>query len=152
MNRRGFMGGGGSACGVARPLRARRDWSPAPKKTANELLRQALSERRVVQFKYHGHSRRVEPHALGRVTGSRPALLGWQVSGGSASEPPPGWRTFVLADIKSLKLMRPTFVPHARTTGRKRRSSSRSRRKWRATKRVEHRAVQSPSCCFTVPR
>ena len=81
------------------------------KKSAEELIRQALAERRVVQFKYHGYSRRVEPHALGRVTGDRSALLGWQVSGGSASEPPPGWRTFVLADIKSLKLMSPTFVP-----------------------------------------
>ena len=110
MNRRGFMGAAGllavwlGLSGTARLV-------AAPKKTANELLRQALSERRVVQFKYHGHSRRVEPHALGRLTGGRPALLGWQVSGGSASEPPPGWRTFVLADIESLKLMRPTFVP-----------------------------------------
>jgi predicted DNA-binding transcriptional regulator YafY len=111
MNRRGFLRAVG-ATGlwlwmITRPALL----SAAPKKTADELIRQALVERRVVQFKYHGYSRRVEPHALGRVTGDRPALLGWQVSGGSASEPPPGWRTFVLADIKSLKLMRPTFAP-----------------------------------------
>lgn len=85
--------------------------SAAPRKTVEDLIRQALVERRVVQFKYHGHSRRVEPHALGRVTGERLALLGWQVSGGSASEPPPGWRTFVLAEIEPLKLMSKTFVP-----------------------------------------
>lgn len=110
MNRRGFLravGATGLWCLLTRPALL----LAAPKKTADELLRQALGERRVVQFKYHGYSRRVEPHALGRVTGDRPALLGWQVSGGSASEPPPGWRTFVLADIKSLKLMRPTFTP-----------------------------------------
>jgi len=110
MNRRGFLravGATGLWLMVTRPAFL----AAAPKKTADELLRQALLERRVLQFKYHGYSRRVEPHALGRVSGDRPALLGWQVSGGSASEPPPGWRTFVLADIKSLKLIRPIFVP-----------------------------------------
>jgi hypothetical protein len=55
----------------------------------------------------------VEPHALGRVTEERRALLGWQVSGGSRSEPPPGWRTFVLAEIRSLKVLRQTFAPRA---------------------------------------
>jgi predicted DNA-binding transcriptional regulator YafY len=110
MNRRGFLravGATGLWCLLTRPALL----AAAPKKTTGELIRQALSERRVVQFKYHGHARRVEPHALGRVTEGRLALLGWQVSGGSASEPPPGWRTFVIADIKLLKLMRPTFKP-----------------------------------------
>ena len=110
MNRRGFLravGATGLWLLMTRPALL----PAAPKNTAEELIRQALIERRVVQFKYHGYSRRVEPHALGCVTGARPALFGWQVSGGSASEPPPGWRTFVLADIKSLKLMRRTFAP-----------------------------------------
>ncbi len=56
-------------------------------------------------------ARRVEPHALGRVKENRRALLGWQVSGGSASEPPPGWRTFLLAGITELKLTRRKFNP-----------------------------------------
>jgi hypothetical protein len=110
MNRRGFLravGATGLWCLLTRPA----PLPAAPKKTAEELLRQALNERRVVRFKYHGFIRRVEPHALGRVTEGRPALLGWQASGGSASEPPPGWRTFVLTDIKALSLMHPTFVP-----------------------------------------
>lgn len=107
MNRRGFiravalLGVGLGLNGVA----------AGPKATAEELIRQALTERRVVQFKYHGYSRRVEPHALGRVTEGRPALLGWQVSGGSASEPPPGWRTFQLAEMEAVKLLRKTFTP-----------------------------------------
>jgi len=91
MNRRGFLravGATGLWCLLTRP-------APLPaalKKTIEELIRQALNERRVVQFKYHGYVRHVEPHALGRVTEDRPALLGWQVSGGRSSEPPPGWR------------------------------------------------------------
>lgn len=119
MNRRGFLRAVG-ATGLWLWLPGSVVMSAASKKTAEELLRQALQERRVVQFRYHGYSRRVEPHALGRVTEGRPALLGWQVSGGSASEPPPGWRTFLLAEIKSLKLLRQTFTPrpdyHPETT------------------------------------
>jgi predicted DNA-binding transcriptional regulator YafY len=110
MNRRGFLravGATGLWLLMTRPALL----PAAPKKTAEKLIRQALSERRVVRFRYHGYFRRVEPHALGRATGDRPALLGWQASGGSASEPPPGWRTFVLADMESLQLMRPTFTP-----------------------------------------
>ena len=80
-------------------------------KATGELIRQALAEHRVLQFKYHGFERRVEPHALGRVTENRSALLGWQELGGSASEPPPGWRTFLLAEMESPKLLRQTFTP-----------------------------------------
>lgn len=112
MNRRGFLravGATGLWLMMTRPALL----PAAPKKSVAELLRQALMERRVVRFKYHGYSRRVEPHALGRVTGDRPALLGWQVSGGSASEPPPGWRTFIVGEIEGLKLSRRTFAPRA---------------------------------------
>jgi hypothetical protein len=112
MNRRGFLravGATGLWFYLTRPARL----PAAPRKTTAELLRQALAERREVEFKYHGFARRVEPHALGRVTENRPALLGWQVSGGSASEPPPGWRTFVLEEISELKLRRKTFRPRA---------------------------------------
>jgi hypothetical protein len=119
MNRRGFLravGATGLWCLLTRPALL----PAAPKKNIEELIRQALNERRVVQFKYHGYVRRAEPHALGRATGDRPALLGWQVSGGSASEPPPGWRTFVVAEIEALGVTRRTFAPrddyHPETT------------------------------------
>lgn len=105
MNRRRFIG---VACLLGLGLLGP---AVAGEKAPQELLRQALAERREVRFNYHGFERRVEPHALGRVTDNRPALLGWQVAGGSASEPPPGWRTFLLAEMESLKLLRQTFAP-----------------------------------------
>src|SRR4051812_40846832 len=111
MNRRGFLRAAG-ATGLLLAMQGPAVGSIfGSKKGMDSLIRQALAERRMVQFKYHGHARRVEPHALGRVTGDRLALLGWQVSGGSVSEPPPGWRTFVVAEISGLKLMRATFTP-----------------------------------------
>ena len=76
----------------------------------NAVLRQALREKRVVTFVYHGHLRTVEPHALGVVTEGKPALFAWQTEGGSQTEPPPGWRTFLLAEIKELRTTETTFA------------------------------------------
>lgn len=112
MNRRGFLRAVG-ATGLLLWMQGPAVGAAAAKKAPEDLIKEALAGRRVLQFRYHGYSRRVEPHALGRVTEGRPALLGWQVSGGSRSEPPPGWRTFVLAEIRSLKILRPTFAPRA---------------------------------------
>lgn len=106
MNRRGFLRAVGAA-GVLLswhvPVATAEDW--------DDLIRHALRERRMLEFTYHGHLRRVEPHALGRVTDERLALLAWQVAGGSRSEPPPGWRTFVVAELKGVRLMPGSFTP-----------------------------------------
>jgi len=110
MNRRGFLRAVG-ATGLALLWRGPAVAKDSPDEPNEKLLRRALAERRFVTFKYHGHARRVGPHALGRVTDNRLALLGWQVSGGSASEPPPGWRIFVVAGMKKMKLARATFAP-----------------------------------------
>lgn len=109
MNRRGFLRAVG-ATGLLLRMQGPAVAMTVLRKTVADLLRQALAERRLVEFNYHGFLRRVEPHALGHATGGRPALLAWQVAGGSASEPPPGWRTFVLADIDAPKLLRKNFA------------------------------------------
>ncbi len=73
-------------------------------------IRQALKERRVVTFTYHGYARTVEAHALGKSADGKAALLAWQTGGGSQTEPLPGWRTFLLADIMGLTLAETTFA------------------------------------------
>jgi predicted DNA-binding transcriptional regulator YafY len=111
MNRRGFL----RAVGATGLLLAMQ--GPAAgaifgsKQSMEDLIRRALSEKQMLKFKYHGYARMVEPYALGHTTNERLALLGWQVSGGSASEPPPGWRTFLLSDIRSLARLRKNYVP-----------------------------------------
>ena len=69
----------------------------------------ALAEEGIASQEPANHIERVDQARLE----DRRALLGWQVSGGSRSEPPPGWRTFVLGEITSLKVLRQTFAPRA---------------------------------------
>lgn len=107
MNRRGFLRAAvaaGLALGVRGPAQ-----EPVPSPEAT--IREALRERRLLVFRYHDHSRRVEPHALGRLKDGAVVLLAWQVAGGSRSEPPPGWRNFLLTDIEGLELLAETFTP-----------------------------------------
>lgn len=112
MNRRGFLRAAVAAglTLIARsPGRAR---TSAGQEGAGEaLIRAALREHRMVEFHYHGHERRAEPHALGRVKDDRPAMLAWQAAGSSRSAPPPGWRTFVLAEIEDLRAVPGKFSP-----------------------------------------
>lgn len=110
MNRRGFLRAVG-ATGLLLWMQGPAAGAAAGRQNPEELIRRALRERHLVRFDYHDYPRQVEPHALGHAGEGRLALLGWQVSGGSRSEPPPGWRTFVLAEIESLKILRPTFTP-----------------------------------------
>ncbi len=91
------------------PAVAAADASPG----TDELLRTALRERRVVRFRYRGLTRWVQPHALGRLRNGRNALLGWQASGDSRSTPPPGWRTFLLAQIEELRVTYDRFAPRS---------------------------------------
>lgn len=86
----------------------------APSQAATrDLLLQAINERRVLTFDYRGHARTVEPHACGVSTKGEAVLHGYQTAGGSASRPPPGWRTFSLAEIRDVALGAETF-PGAR--------------------------------------
>jgi hypothetical protein len=74
------------------------------------VLRGALATRSVVTFNYKGQVRTVEPHALGKANDDRSALLGWQTAGGSNTEPPPGWRVFIVAEIEGLAVTAETFA------------------------------------------
>jgi predicted DNA-binding transcriptional regulator YafY len=108
MNRRGFLWAvGATGLGLVMPDLVGRA-APA---AGEELIRHGLRERRRLEFTYHGHLRRVEPHALGGMKDDRLALLAWQVAGGSQSEPPPGWRTFLVEEMEGLRLMPETFIP-----------------------------------------
>lgn len=107
MNRRGFLRAA-VAAGLALGVRGPAQEQPRDPKAR---IRDALRGRRLLEFLYHGHGRRAEPHALGRLKDGRLALLAWQVAGGSRSEPPPGWRNFLLSEMEAVEVRADVFAP-----------------------------------------
>lgn len=73
-----------------------------------ELIKQAIAGKRLLQFEYHGHHRLIEPHVLGVHSGET-QVLGYQTGGTSGSGGVPDWRRFVLSGIANLKLTDKTF-------------------------------------------
>lgn len=113
MNRRGFLRAVGAAgLWLMLPAPAAAAATHGTRRRA-EKIRQAIRGRHVLRFDYQGYARTVEPHALGTVSGGRLALLAWQIAGGSRSEPPPGWRTFIVGNTGNLRVLRRTFEPRA---------------------------------------
>lgn len=78
---------------------------------ADEVVRDSIRRQRILRLTYRGYMRLVEPHAIGITTGGHRALLAWQVEGGSKSDPPTGWRTFLIEEIKSPSVTVRGFTP-----------------------------------------
>ncbi len=84
---------------------------------AVDIVREGIRRQRSIRLRYAGHMRLVEPHAIGISAGGHRVLLAWQVEGGSRSDPPTGWRTFILSEISDVALTvrgftaQPTYHP-----------------------------------------
>lgn len=78
---------------------------------ASDVVREGIRRQRSIRLRYAGHMRLVEPHAIGVSAGGHRALLAWQVEGGSRSDPPTGWRTFLLSQISEVALTVRGFTP-----------------------------------------
>ena len=74
----------------------------------DDLIRQAIAERRIVSFRYNGQRRIGEPHLLGLAQG-RARLLVYQTEGSSQNGPYPRWRQCDLSDIARFILTSRTF-------------------------------------------
>ena len=68
---------------------------------SEHLLRQAIRDRQVVEFRYHGEHRIVEPYRLG-LDGGRLRLMGWQSR--------KGWRSFHVDEMEDLVVTDRTFL------------------------------------------
>lgn len=99
VNRRFFLRAAGMAlfAWCARP-------SVAATPGAIDSVREGIRRQRSIRLRYGGYMRLVEPHAIGISAGGHRALLAWQVEGGSRSDPPTGWRTFILSEISDVAL------------------------------------------------
>lgn len=69
-----------------------------------ELACQALTERRCLVLRYDGWSRCVEAHAVGFTKENHAIMRVWQVSGGSNSNEPVGWKLLRLDEIWSAEI------------------------------------------------
>ena len=67
----------------------------------DRLLRQAIRDHLVIEFRYHGEHRTVEPYRLG-LDGGRLRLMGWQAR--------KGWRSFYADDMEELEVTDRTFL------------------------------------------
>ncbi|WP_051516584.1 hypothetical protein [Herbaspirillum sp. RV1423] len=73
-----------------------------------DLICQAILEKRVISFYYDGHHRKIEPHVYGVCKGNY-QLFGYQVEGKSNSDKPLGWRRFDVAEIAYLRITEVEF-------------------------------------------
>ena len=72
------------------------------------LIRQAIAEKKLVEFQYQGYTRIAEPQVYGR-NGGVEQLLVYQVRGGSKSGRPPAWRRVDLPKVSGLNILDETF-------------------------------------------
>lgn len=69
----------------------------------------AIRDRKLLEFYYDGHIRKVEPHTLGVSKKGNDLLAAYQVSGGSKDGRVPDWKQFNLEKIESLKTLDEIF-------------------------------------------
>jgi hypothetical protein len=88
----------------------------------NSLICQAINEKRLLDFRYDGHHRVIEPHAYGVNDKGHQILRCYQVGGSSESHKSPYWRIFLVSDIHGLQILSQSFA--GARTGYKRNDSA----------------------------
>ncbi len=73
-----------------------------------ELIKQAITQKRLIEFYYQDFQRIAEPRILGLKDGFTKVLV-YQVSGQSGSGPLPDWRRMNVENILRLRLLDETF-------------------------------------------
>lgn len=68
----------------------------------NAIICDAIRQQGILELRYHGYSRLVEPHAYGRDKDGDEILRCYQVSGGSESGERAGWKLLKVRDVFSL--------------------------------------------------
>jgi hypothetical protein len=77
----------------------------------NDTVCQAIRERRVIELRYHGYSRIVEPHVYGADRHGNDVVRCYQLAGGSESGERAGWKLLKLRDALVVYLAETRFEP-----------------------------------------
>ncbi|WP_229007832.1 hypothetical protein [Methylophilus sp. Leaf408] len=75
----------------------------------NSILLQAIQQAKVLELRYHGYSRFVEPHAYGRDKDGDEILRCYQTAGGSESGEIVGWKFLKVREAFSFYLTETVF-------------------------------------------
>ena len=70
---------------------------------------EAIQKNRVIEFRYDGHYRKVEPYCHGRSKKGKDSIRGYQIAGGSNSRRIPFWRLFTITKMGNPTLTNETF-------------------------------------------
>ena len=79
----------------------------------NQLIVQAIEEKRLIELTYNGYSRIVEPHTYYRTINGHETLQCYQVQGGHSSvkrDPDDDWGYLAVPKIFNLSLLEKTFL------------------------------------------
>lgn len=77
----------------------------------NPTIDQAVKEKRVLELRYHGYSRIVEPHIYGKDKNGEEVVRCYQLAGGSESGERAGWKLLKMKDVVLVHLAETHFVP-----------------------------------------
>jgi hypothetical protein len=84
-----------------------------------DVICQAIREKRLLELQHEGHTCRVAPHVYGIDAAGEELLTCYQVWGGTDGEPA-GWKSFRIAEISQVRLTSKRFAPrpeHQRDNG-----------------------------------
>ena len=68
-----------------------------------------IAEQRVLELRYHGYSRTVEPHAYGRDKSGDEILRCYQTAGGSESGERTGWKLLKVSEVYAVHSLKEFF-------------------------------------------
>jgi hypothetical protein len=80
-----------------------------PTASIDQLLRTAITSKRLIQFDYEDYLRIAEPHDYGEIGGEKQLLI-YQIGGESRSGRIPDWRLMRIASMKHLRILNKTFA------------------------------------------
>ena len=77
----------------------------------NNIIREAIESKKLIQFNYKDELRVVEPYTYGFSDKDNDLLRGYQIAGESSSHDDLGWRFFSVNKIDDLKVLNVMFLP-----------------------------------------
>ena len=77
-------------------------------RTRDEMIREAITEKKLLAFDYNDHRRIVETHVYGRKN-DRNGIMAWQIGGQSSKGKLPDWRRMYMNKMTNMKVLDEEF-------------------------------------------